>query len=119
MVDFNYNYVIEYIDGTRDLNFEAARKWAREHNVTFGELIDQREEKDGKLYRYFQIGVKPQPHIPTEEEIKAARITELKANLASTDYTVIKIAEGAATPEEYADVIAQRQAWRAEINELS
>lgn len=56
---------------------------------------------------------------PTEEEIKAARIAELKALLASTDYTVIKIAEGAATPEEYADVITQRQAWRAEINELS
>ena len=55
---------------------------------------------------------------PTEEEIKAARISELKAFLASTDYAVIKIAEGAATPEEYADVIAQRQAWRAEINEL-
>ena len=55
---------------------------------------------------------------PTEEEIKQARIAELKALLASTDYTVIKIAEGAATPEEYADVIAQRQAWRAEINEL-
>ena len=30
MTDFNYNQTIEYIDGTRDLNFEAARRWARE-----------------------------------------------------------------------------------------
>ena len=55
---------------------------------------------------------------PTPEEIKQQKINELKAKLQATDYVVIKIAEGAATPEEYADVIAQRQAWRAEINEL-
>lgn len=55
---------------------------------------------------------------PTGEEIKQARITELKQLLADTDYVVIKIAEGAATAEDYADVIAQRQAWRVEIREL-
>ena len=31
---------------------------------------------------------------------------------------VIKIAEGSATKEDYADVIAQRQAWREEIESL-
>lgn len=55
---------------------------------------------------------------PTPEEIKQQKINELKAKLQATDYVVIKIAEGVATPEEYAEVIAQRQAWRAEINEL-
>ena len=48
----------------------------------------------------------------------ASRIAELKVLLAGTDYAVIKIAEGVATAEEYADVIAQRQAWRAELNSL-
>jgi hypothetical protein len=38
--------------------------------------------------------------------------------LSATDYAVIKIAEGAATPEEYAELIAQRQQWRQEINAL-
>lgn len=42
----------------------------------------------------------------------------LKAQLAATDYAVIKIAEGAATAEEYAATIASRQAWRARINEI-
>ena len=42
----------------------------------------------------------------------------LKAKLAATDYCIVKIAEGAATREEYADIISQRQAWRARINEL-
>lgn len=69
-------------------------------------------EDDSEFYKVVRI---PEP---TEEEIKAARIAELKALLASTDYVVIKIAEGAATPEEYADVIANRQAWREEINQL-
>ena len=53
-----------------------------------------------------------------EEERRAERISQLKRQLADTDYAVIKIAEGAATPDEYAEVIAQRQEWRAEINQL-
>lgn len=48
----------------------------------------------------------------------SAEIAELKANLASTDYAIIKIAEGSATAEEYAELIEQRKAWRARINEL-
>lgn len=42
---FNYNDIIEYEDCTRDLKFEAAQKWAREHNTSFEELIDRRELK--------------------------------------------------------------------------
>lgn len=55
---------------------------------------------------------------PTEEEKTQARIAELKRLLADTDYAIIKIAEGSATQEEYADLIAQRKAWREEINQL-
>ena len=47
-----------------------------------------------------------------------AEITQLKANLAETDYAAIKIAEGAATADDYADVLVQRQAWRDRINAL-
>ncbi|GEM_PF-6120975 len=42
----------------------------------------------------------------------------LKKQLTDTDYVIIKIAEGAATTDEYADVIAQRQVWREAINLL-
>lgn len=58
--------------------------------------------------------LKPKP----QEQIDAERIAELKNNLTETDYKIIKIAEGSATKEEYAEDIIQRQAWRAEINEL-
>lgn len=53
-----------------------------------------------------------------EKQRQAQRIAWLKGQLSTTDYAVIKIAEGVATPEEYADMIAQRQAWREEINQL-
>ena len=56
--------------------------------------------------------------VTPEAERSAERIAQLKLRLAETDYAIIKIAEGAATAEEYAEVIAQRQEWRAEINEL-
>lgn len=56
---------------------------------------------------------------PELSRIDAHReIAELKAKLAETDYIAAKIAEGAATVEEYETEIAQRQAWRARINEL-
>lgn len=58
----------------------------------------------------------------TEAEKKAeeaaCRIRVLKKQLSETDYIAAKIAEGAVTKEEYADKIAQRNAWREEIREL-
>ena len=45
-------------------------------------------------------------------------IQALKEKLAETDYIACKIAEGSATTEEYADIIADRQRWREEINSL-
>jgi hypothetical protein len=47
------------------------------------------------------------------------KIIRLKRQLAETDYVSAKIAEGSATKAEYADTIAQRKAWRSEINALS
>ena len=52
---------------------------------------------------------------PTPEK----RVKHLKKLLADTDYVAAKIAEGDATREEYADVLAQRKEWRRQINELA
>ena len=53
-----------------------------------------------------------------EHIITAQEIADLKAKLSATDYIAAKIAEGAATQEEYAEKLAERAAWRARINEL-
>ena len=56
---------------------------------------------------------------PELEHIAAAQeIAELKDKLAATDYIAAKIAEGAATREEYPEQIALRAKWRDRINEL-
>lgn len=52
---FNYNDIIEYIDGTYDENFNNARKWAHSHRATFNELLDRRKKIDGKLHRFYEI----------------------------------------------------------------
>lgn len=85
--------------------YEAISKYCNENNFT---IADHRPE-------YFEVVESMQP---TSEQIKTAKIAELKANLYATDYVVIKIAEGAAAQDEYADTIKQRQAWRLEINKL-
>ena len=51
--------------------------------------------------------------VNTPENIKAARIAELKQLLADTDYVALSDYD-----KDKTDVIAQRQAWRTEIREL-
>lgn len=43
-------------------------------------------------------------------------VLDREAMLTSTDYIAAKIAEGKATKAEYAEKIAERQAWRDDIN---
>ena len=75
-----------------------------------GYTIEEIEPKDG--VRQFEVVKIPEP---SADEIKAQEIADLKQYLADTDYVIIKIAEGVATAEEYADVIAQRQSAREKI----
>ena len=44
-------------------------------------------------------------------------ILDREEKLKETDYVAAKIAEGAATPEEYAEVLAERRKARKEIND--
>ena len=93
MTNFTYNQTIEYIDGTRDLNFEAAQKWAQEHGTSFEEDVSKREPYEQEheetymnpttgetevktvssqtIKRFFVIGDEPKPYVPTEDELKA------------------------------------------------
>jgi len=96
---FTYNQTIEYIDGTRDLNFEAAQRWARAHGTSFKEDVSKREPyslpheethfdpETGNeetrtvitetLKRFWVIGDEPVPYVPPEpaeeEKIAAAQ----------------------------------------------
>lgn len=61
----------------------------------------------------------------TEAELKEQKNSEIRSEIAAleqklknTDYIAAKIAEGAATKEEYEEQLAERQEWRNKINEL-
>lgn len=69
--------------------------------------------KDGKI----SIDVELETALAKEEKI-GEQIGLLQGKLSATDYVVVKIAEGVATEDDYAEVLKDRAKWRAEINEL-
>ena len=104
---FNYGDIIEYIDATYDENFNAARKWCKDNNATFDEIVDRRKENiiektrqvekvedDGniiyveekyneiELHRFFQINKIPEPSL---DELKTLKRAERDRILQSTD----------------------------------
>ena len=85
---------------------------------------DQKTGKDVQGTQDYYLYI-PYTEAELAERQKAAaaqstenKIAALKANLQETDYVAAKIAEGAATREEYADILEQRATWRQEINQL-
>lgn len=86
-----------------------AAEWCNESETYYIAEIESTEEG----IRQFQIKA-IEPYEFTAEE----QISILQAKLTATDYVIVKIAEGAATREEYEDVIEQREQWRAQINAL-
>jgi hypothetical protein len=101
----------------------AAMKAARQMDGLTGEPLaeatDAEFETGGCLVRLLDGGIViGKTEAENQAERNAERIRILKCKLADTDYIAVKIAEGAATTEEYGDRLAERQAWRTEIQEL-
>ena len=86
-------------------------------NTAFYQSIGMTEMEVEQAYdgSWYLAGYAPEK---PQAEINAERISELKQLLANTDYIIIKLAEDAASRDEYADQLAQRAAWRAEIRTL-
>lgn len=55
--------------------------------------------------------------IEDRKNVLFSLVRDREAKLRETDYVATKIAEGAATPEEYAEVLAERRKARKEIND--
>lgn len=82
-------------------NYTQGAIWCRKNNATINES--------------WVIVEIPEP---TEEELKQARIVELKQNLADADYWGQKYLDGEYTEEEWEEKKAIRKAWREEIRNL-
>lgn len=55
--------------------------------------------------------------IEDRKNVLFSLVRDREAKLKETDYVAAKIAESAATPEEYAEVLAERRKARKEIND--
>lgn len=90
-----------------------AAEWCNKNKALMTEI---EPTNSGRRFKIIEIPA------PTEEEIKRARIAELKSQLDGTDYKIIKCSEcslaGEEMPYDIAELHAQRQALRDEINEL-
>ena len=117
----------EYIADYRNAEYwiKAADKWTKEKIGE--EEIGAELPPNGILQENLSAEQNKEIYSQQEEERIASltpkqrakeKIAALKRELAETDYVAAKIAEGSATVAEYADAIAQRQAWRQEINAL-
>lgn len=100
--------------------------WLLPANSTFDEPLAEKEGFDvvwnGTAWEYREIPQpEPEPE-PTPEEKKQMRIDELKGQLDSTDYKIIKCSEcslaGVELPYDVVALHTERQALRDEINEL-
>lgn len=76
----------------------------------------------GQEWVYEEIEPEPTPPEPTPEELIREEVERLKAELASTDYKIIKCSEyqmnSQDLPYDVAELHTQRQAIRDRINEL-
>lgn len=95
--------------------FEAV-VWCDNNNA---QIVEKTEIQNDEEVQYYEIIKKPEP---TEEQVKQKHIVELKDELNSTDYKIIKCSEcslaGVTLPYDIEMLHAQRQAIRDEINRL-
>lgn len=116
MIEFRYAKIINEDTKQVQVGVGCSDEYYEEIGMT---KMDIEQAYDGLWYVAGYAPIQPEP---TPEEIKQARINELKDELNSTDYKIIKCSEcslaGVELPYDINSLHAERQALRDEINEL-
>lgn len=100
--------------------------WLLPANCTLIEPPEAKEGFDivwnGDAWEYKEQEKEPEPYVPTEKEKTQQKIWDLKEKLSETDYKILKCSEaslqGQEMPYDLDAVVAERDGWRAQINEL-
>lgn len=111
MSDFYYDQIIEYIDGTWDENFEAAKRWAEVNNARFVEIAPKSE-----TIRQFQIIELSYEEL--YENVRQTREALYKAQKDPITCQIQSLRDEEPTDEILAEIenlLAKRQAVVAEI----
>lgn len=98
-----------YIKGNDYATFQVDETWQE----TDDEIV---ETPIGTQLKSYTLTAEYQQRVTQYQ--KSQQIAQLKKQLADTDYQAIKYAEGQISEQDYAEIKAQRQTWRDEINEL-
>jgi hypothetical protein len=109
---FYYGQIIEYVDGTRDLNFENARQWCNENNAHFLEI---EPKEDGT--RQFKI-----VELTLAEMQEEVRLTRASLYIAKVDPITAHINrlrdEEVTTNELEAEIRALIEERKAKVEEI-
>lgn len=125
----NWDYIEKPKTAKDFLGVQVSHKSQTPHNQELRQLVQSLVNEDPEHFRVIRgsedeglwWGVEEIPEkTQDEKDLEQAKSDEQKAlsYLRSTDYVAVKIAEGVATKEEYADVLEKRAAAREEINAL-
>lgn len=98
MQEHNIGDILEYQDGTFDLNLEEAKAWVHAHDAVLEEILENRRtDASGNLFRYFIIRIKNNGEL--QAEVRSIRNQLLR----ESDWT--QLADAPLTAE-------QKEAWR-------
>lgn len=111
------------------LGVQVSHKSQAPHNQELRQLVQSLVNEDPEHFRVIRgseeeglwWGVEEIPEkTQDEKDLEQAKSDEQKAlsYLRSTDYVAVKIAEGVATKEEYAEILQKRAEKRDEVNAL-
>lgn len=125
----NWDYIEKPKTAKDFLGVQVSHKSQTPHNQELRQLVQSLVNEDPEHFRVIRgsedeglwWGVEEIPEkTQDEKDLEQAKSDEQKAlsYLRSTDYVAVKIAEGVATKEEYADVLEKRAQAREEINVL-
>lgn len=108
-----------YINNTTGDRYYEGRSMTTYHDGVLFSGIPSAEQLEQWGYVPY---VPPTPLEPTQEELRMQRMEEIRGLLSTTDYIVLKKAEGidiSSYDEQYdGDFLAWRQALRDEYNQL-
>ena len=124
-----WDYEVKPTTAADFVGLQISHKSQTPHNQELRQLVQSLVNEDPEHFRVIRgsedeglwWGVEEIPEkTQDEKDLEQAKSDEQKAlsYLRSTDYVAVKIAEGVATTEEYADVLEKRAAAREEINAL-
>ncbi len=118
--DENWNYIVQE---PIEEEIQPIQSKIEEQPQVTKSLVEQIKDGEAELPLGMKIVDDELVSMSLEEIIESNlpnyfKADVLKSYLTMTDYVVIKIAEGEATKEEYADVLAKRKEYRKMINEL-